>query len=57
MSRFIAGGNKLEVRYSRWCKNAALPILAATILNGGKNIIHDCPNIKDVEVSLKILEL
>lgn len=59
MSRFvIAGGNKLrgQIRVDG-AKNAALPILAATILNGGKNIIHDCPNIKDVEVSLKILEL
>ncbi len=53
----IAGGNKLEgeVKISG-AKNSVLPILAATILNGGKNIIHDCPELKDVSASLQILE-
>lgn len=53
----IAGGNKLEgnVKISG-AKNAVLPILAATILNGGINIIHDCPELKDVSASLQILK-
>ncbi|MDK2798875.1 MAG: UDP-N-acetylglucosamine 1-carboxyvinyltransferase [Clostridiales bacterium] len=53
----IAGGNKLEgeIKVSG-AKNTVLPILAATLLNGGKNIIHDCPDLKDVSASLQILE-
>ena len=37
-------------------KNAVLPILAATVLNGGRNVIHDCPNIRDVVSTIAILE-
>lgn len=37
------------------CKNAALPILAATLLNGKTNIIHNCPNLSDVAASVDIL--
>lgn len=37
-------------------KNAALPILAATIVTKGESIIHNCPDLTDVEVTLKILE-
>ena len=47
MSRLlICGGKKLggevEVQGS---KNAVLPILAATILNSDKSVIHNCPNL------------
>lgn len=59
MSKFvIAGGNKLEgmVRVNG-AKNTVLPILAATVLNGGKNIIHDCPDLRDVSSTLHILKL
>ncbi|MGE4284977.1 MAG: UDP-N-acetylglucosamine 1-carboxyvinyltransferase [Clostridia bacterium] len=53
----IAGGNKLEGEIKvDGAKNAVLPILAATILNGGKNIIHNCPDLKDVFASLQILK-
>ena len=38
-------------------KNASLPILAATILNGKKATIYNLPDIKDVKTTLKILEL
>ena len=38
-------------------KNASLPILAATILNGKKATIYNLPDIKDVKITLKILEL
>lgn len=36
-------------------KNSVLPVLAATILCGGECEIHNCPNLSDVETSLKIL--
>lgn len=36
-------------------KNSALPILAATLLNFGESEIHNCPDLSDVETSLKIL--
>lgn len=29
-------------------KNAALPIMAATVLHGGKYVLHNCPDITDV---------
>lgn len=37
-------------------KNAVLPILAATIINGGRNVIHNCPRLRDVEKTIDILE-
>lgn len=36
-------------------KNSTLPILAATLLNFGESEIHNCPDLLDVETSLKIL--
>ncbi|WP_041721688.1 UDP-N-acetylglucosamine 1-carboxyvinyltransferase [Alkaliphilus metalliredigens] len=58
MSRFIIeGGKKLEgeMRVSG-AKNSVLPILAATVLNGSLNVIHDIPNLSDVKVMTGILE-
>ncbi len=37
-------------------KNAALPILAATLLGKGIFILHHCPRISDVEHMLELLE-
>lgn len=37
-------------------KNAALPILAATVLQGGKYVLHNCPDITDVAVAGEIIE-
>lgn len=37
-------------------KNAALPILAATVLGKGIFILHHCPRISDVEHMLEMLE-
>lgn len=56
-SYIIKGGKKLEgeVKISG-SKNAALPILAATILNKGTTILENVPKIKDTEVMLEILE-
>lgn len=46
----IQGGNQLkgEVAVSG-AKNAALPIIAATILTGGRFTFHNVPALKDVE--------
>ena len=37
-------------------KNAALPILAATVLIKGESIIHNCPDLSDINAAIKILE-
>jgi UDP-N-acetylglucosamine 1-carboxyvinyltransferase len=52
---FIEGGIPLtgRVRISG-SKNAALPIIAASILGAGKNILEDVPNIDDVDALLEI---
>ena len=36
-------------------KNAALPILAATILSNKKIILKNLPNVKDIETIIKLL--
>lgn len=58
MSSFIIeGGKKLEgeVKISG-SKNASLPIIAASILNGGKTKLYNVPDIHDTQVTLKILK-
>ncbi|WP_041706704.1 UDP-N-acetylglucosamine 1-carboxyvinyltransferase [Ruminiclostridium cellulolyticum] len=57
MSKIIVTGDKklkgeIGIEGS---KNAVLPILAATILNRGENVIKNCPMFKDVEVIIEIL--
>jgi UDP-N-acetylglucosamine 1-carboxyvinyltransferase len=37
-------------------KNSVLPILAATLLNGGRNVLHNCPDLRDVRSAMAILE-
>ncbi len=37
-------------------KNSVLPLLAATYLCDGDSILHNCPNLTDVNVSLEILD-
>lgn len=58
MSELIIGGGKrmegeIDVQGS---KNAVLPILAATILSDGKNIIYNCPQLSDVETTIQVLK-
>lgn len=57
MSRLIVkGGSKLKGEiFVEGSKNAILPILAATILNGKQSVIKNCPRLRDVEVMLQIL--
>lgn len=58
MCKYIVnGGNKIEGTLElRGAKNAILPIMAATILNENKSIIHNVPNISDVDIMIKILK-
>lgn len=58
MSKLIVfGGQKLKGEIIvEGSKNAVLPILAATILNGDTNIISNCPRLKDVDAMLEILK-
>ena len=53
----IEGGKKLEgATYVSGSKNASLPIIAATLLNGGLNKLYNVPNIHDTQMMFKILE-
>ncbi len=58
MSKYIIeGGTKIEgVLDIRGAKNSILPIIAGTILNENKSIIHNVPNISDVYLMIKILK-
>ena len=53
----VFGARKLKgsVRISG-SKNAALPILAASILSNQKIILKNLPNVKDIETMIKLLE-
>ncbi len=57
-SYIIEGGRKLEgcIKISG-SKNSSLPIIAATILNAGKSVLYNVPNIQDTQMMFKILEL
>ena len=58
MSRFIIdGGKKMEGEINaQGSKNAVLPILAATILSDGKNMIYNCPRLRDVDMTIEVLK-
>lgn len=52
----IKGGNRLsgEIKTSG-AKNAALPILAASVITKGENCFYSCPEISDVDSMIMIL--
>ena len=53
----IHGGSPLEGMIPvNGAKNSVLPILAATLINGGINVLHNCPDLRDVSSAIKILE-
>lgn len=58
MSQFrIKGGFPLKGEVEvQGAKNAVLPILAASVLNKGESIIHNIPDLKDVNTMIKILQ-
>lgn len=57
MSEIIVnGGKKLSGSITvQGAKNSVLPILAGTVLCNGECVINNCPNLSDVETSVKIL--
>lgn len=57
MGKFIVRGDRplngcVQIQGS---KNAVLPILAASILNKGTCKLNNCPNLRDVNVAMEIL--
>jgi len=53
----IKGSNKLEGKVKiSGSKNAALPIIAASILNVGKTTLYNVPNIHDTKMMFEILK-
>ena len=53
----ICGGKPLHGTIEiSGAKNAVLPILAATVICGGKYVIHNCPDITDVTLTEEILQ-
>lgn len=57
MARYVInGGNRLygETKI-QGSKNSVLPILAATVLIKGETVITNCPDITDVDATVKIL--
>ncbi len=55
-SFYIKGGNRLDGCITvQGAKNAVLPVLAATVLNDGKNVIYNCPNLSDVNSTVDVL--
>ncbi len=53
----INGGRRLSGEINiQGAKNSALPILAATVLIKGKSVIHNCPDLSDIDAAIKILE-
>ena len=56
-SYIIKGGNKIEGTVNiSGSKNSSLPIIAATILNGGKSTLYNVPNIHDTQMMFEILK-
>ena len=53
----IVGGRPLSGRVTIGCsKNAALPVLAATLLTEEKVAVANLPNVRDVRTMLRVLE-
>ena len=53
----ISGNHKLKGNLRvNGSKNAALPILVATILNGSISVINNCPDIADTKTAIDILK-
>lgn len=58
MSAFVIdGGNRLYGDITvQGAKNSILPLLSATVLCKGECVIHNCPNLTDVEAAIDILK-
>lgn len=57
MSRLlIHGARKLQGEIQiHGAKNSTLPLMAASLVCGGKCILHNCPSLSDVDTSIRIL--
>ena len=54
----ITGGRPLEGAVAvQGAKNSVLPILAAALLAPGVSVIHNCPDLTDVNAAIDILRL
>ena len=58
MSSFlIEGGKQLDGEtFASGSKNASLPIMAASVLNGGISKLYNVPNIHDTKMMIEILK-
>ena len=53
---YVTGGKPLEGSLRvQGAKNSVLPILAATIVHRGVSVLHNCPRLRDVDASIRIL--
>ena len=53
---YVTGGRPLAgVLRVQGAKNSVLPILAATIVHRGTSVLHNCPHLRDVDASIRIL--
>ncbi|MEG1778242.1 MAG: UDP-N-acetylglucosamine 1-carboxyvinyltransferase, partial [Angelakisella sp.] len=57
MNRLIVnGGRRLNgTALINGAKNSVLPLLAATLINSGINVLHNCPQLADVDSAVRIL--
>lgn len=52
----IKGGTPLSGELAvHGAKNSSLPLLAATVLIDGESVLHNCPNLSDVDAACRIL--
>lgn len=52
----VNGGKRLTGEIAvQGAKNSVLPVLAGAVLCDGECVIHNCPNLSDVQSSIKIL--
>ncbi|MBR1659999.1 MAG: UDP-N-acetylglucosamine 1-carboxyvinyltransferase, partial [Oscillospiraceae bacterium] len=52
----VVGGKRLRGSARvQGSKNAVLPIMAASLLNGGTTHLTNCPDLADVDASVEIL--
>ncbi len=52
----ISGGRKIEGELTvQGAKNSVLPLLSAAVLAHGESVIHNCPQLSDVDAACRIL--
>ena len=55
-SFIINGGRKLGGEIDiHGAKNSVLPLISATVLLNGKSVLHNCPDLSDVDAALDII--